>query len=271
MQTTRGKRKYRSPSPTKRKAYVRTGLTGEIELLRLDTVTSPKGVTFSTPLSAQKTISKPKQKTTTFDIPYKTDSFNKKHQSNGFVSPPNDILKSNENTIHSNSTPKTPRTPYRTPKSVRRGQYNSDQRILGTPDYLAPELLLRKGHDSAVDIWALGVCYYEFVTGIPPFNDISPQNVFKNILERCIEWPTDDEALSENTVNTIEEMLTSNPQQRPTAKGVTQLPAFKTTNWDNLLSATPPFVPDPYDPTDTGYFQARNELLNFNLSNFDSY
>jgi hypothetical protein len=38
------------------------------------------------------------------------------------------------------------RTPYRTPKSVRRGEPSSDRRILGTPDYLAPELLLRQEH-----------------------------------------------------------------------------------------------------------------------------
>lgn len=37
----------------------------------------------------------------------------------------------------------TAHTPYRTPKSVRRGNQVSDQRILGTPDYLAPELLLK--------------------------------------------------------------------------------------------------------------------------------
>jgi serine/threonine-protein kinase greatwall len=39
-------------------------------------------------------------------------------------------------------TPKMPKTPFRTPKSVRRGMMGSDERILGTPDYLAPELLL---------------------------------------------------------------------------------------------------------------------------------
>lgn len=39
-------------------------------------------------------------------------------------------------------TPKCVKTPYRTPKSVRRGHVGSDERILGTPDYLAPELLL---------------------------------------------------------------------------------------------------------------------------------
>lgn len=42
----------------------------------------------------------------------------------------------------------------------------------------------RKGHGKEVDWWALGVCLYEFMTGIPPFNDETPQKVFENILIR---------------------------------------------------------------------------------------
>ncbi|XP_066136701.1 serine/threonine-protein kinase greatwall isoform X2 [Saccopteryx bilineata] len=69
-------------------------------------------------------------------------------------------------------------TPYRTPKSVRRGAAPADDgRILGTPDYLAPELLLGRAHGPAVDWWALGVCLFEFLTGIPPFNDETPQQI----------------------------------------------------------------------------------------------
>lgn len=42
----------------------------------------------------------------------------------------------------------------------------------------------RQGHGKEVDWWALGVCLYEFMTGIPPFNDETPQKVFENILSR---------------------------------------------------------------------------------------
>ncbi|XP_063915014.1 serine/threonine-protein kinase greatwall [Zophobas morio] len=241
------KRKQRSPSTDNPpKSFLKTGLTGEMEILRVDSTSPPKGVTFSTPVSSQKPNKAPK--TTRFELPAGN--------------------KTEENVV-SPITPKTPRTPYRTPKSVRRGQWSSDQRILGTPDYLAPELLLRKGHDCAVDWWALGVCFYEFVTGIPPFNDETPQLVFRNILERNIEWPTDDEALSEETVGAIESLLTSEPEKRPRAPEVMKMAVFSNTDWENLLQAQPPFVPDPYDLTDTGYFQARNELLNFNISNFE--
>lgn len=45
-------------------------------------------------------------------------------------------------------------------------------------------LICRQGHGPAVDWWALGVCFYEFLTGIPPFNDETPQKVFDNILNK---------------------------------------------------------------------------------------
>lgn len=59
-----------SPSPGSRKAYIRTGLTGEMEILRVDSASPPKGVTFSTPVSVEKL--KSKNKVTRFKIPVKT-------------------------------------------------------------------------------------------------------------------------------------------------------------------------------------------------------
>lgn len=52
-------------------------------------------------------------------------------------------------------TPKVKQTPFRTPKSVRRNQAASSERILGTPDYLSPELLL-----SYVSYWFLNSLLY---------------------------------------------------------------------------------------------------------------
>lgn len=49
------------------------------------------------------------------------------------------------------------------------------QRAVGTPDYLAPELLLGTGHGPEVDWWSLGVVLYEFVTGSPPFSASTPE------------------------------------------------------------------------------------------------
>lgn len=111
-------------------------------------------------------------------------------------------------------------TPYRTPKSVRRGAAPAEgERILGTPDYLAPELLLTQPHGSAVDWWALGVCLFEFLTGIPPFNDETSTQVFQNILKRDIPWPEGEEKLSDNAQNAIDILLTIDTTKRAGLKG----------------------------------------------------
>lgn len=260
LSNVRAKRKLRSPSPSQtHKAYVKTNLTGQMEILKLEKTSPLKGgVTFSTPVQTDKL----KMKATRFELPDSTQDDERLSSSTGnhLASP---ISQSVE------CTPITPRTPYRTPKSVRRARWSSDQRVLGTPDYLAPELLLRQGHDCAVDWWSLGVCLYEFVTGFPPFNDSTAKKVFKNILGHNIEWPEGEEALSTEIIDAIESLLTHDPEMRPKAKEVMEMNVFRNIDWNNLLSITPPFVPDPFDPQDTGYFQARNELLNFNLSNYD--
>ena len=64
---------------------------------------------------------------------------------------------------------------------------------MGTPDYLAPELLLGTGHGPEVDWWALGCILYEFIAGVPPFNADTPEEIFDNILDRNIEWPDEED------------------------------------------------------------------------------
>merc|ERR1712070_510272 len=54
--------------------------------------------------------------------------------------------------------------------------------LCGTPDYLAPEIILNEGHDKAVDYWALGVLIYEMVAGMPPFYADDPMEVYEKIL-----------------------------------------------------------------------------------------
>ncbi|OXB84645.1 UNVERIFIED_CONTAM: hypothetical protein H355_001122 [Colinus virginianus] len=160
-------------------------------------------------------------------------------------------------------------TPYRTPKSVRRGAAPAEgERILGTPDYLAPELLLTKPHGSAVDWWALGVCLFEFLTGIPPFNDETPAQVFQNILKRDIPWPEGEEKLSDNAQNAIDILLTIDSTKRAGLKELKHHPLFHGVDWENLQHQPMPFIPQPDDETDTSYFDARNNAQHLTVSGF---
>lgn len=63
-------------------------------------------------------------------------------------------------------------------------------RIIGTPDYIAPEIVNGSGSLSSpcIDWWSVGVILFEFLTGIPPFNDDSPEKIFENISNLKIEW-----------------------------------------------------------------------------------
>jgi len=176
-------------------------------------------------------------------------------------------------------TPTTPRltaglpTPLRTPKSVQRAGRAGEEagtRLLGTPDYLAPELLLGREHGRAVDWWALGVCLYEFCTGVPPFSDTQPELVFKNILNLSLEWPEGEEALSDAAVEAILSLLCLDPDRR--ADGDTlqhHTPLTRSVAWTTILDQQPPFVPQPDSNTDTTYFDARNNMQGLRVSSVD--
>lgn len=64
-------------------------------------------------------------------------------------------------------------------------------RLVGTPDYMAPEILrgISISHKS-LDWWSLGVMIFEFLTGLPPFNDDTVEKVYQNILDLKIPWDT---------------------------------------------------------------------------------
>lgn len=62
--------------------------------------------------------------------------------------------------------------------------------LCGTPEYLAPEIVLSKGHGKAVDWWALGILAFEMLAGYPPFYDDHPMGIYEKILANKIAFPS---------------------------------------------------------------------------------
>jgi len=59
----------------------------------------------------------------------------------------------------------------------------------GTPEYIAPEIILNTGYYFAVDWYSMGIFIYEMMNGRPPFMDTDPTNIFKMILNDKIRFP----------------------------------------------------------------------------------
>ncbi|KAL2539409.1 putative serine/threonine protein kinase IREH1 [Abeliophyllum distichum] len=131
---------------------------------------------------------------------------------------------------------------------------------VGTPDYLAPEILLGTGHGFTADWWSVGVILFELIVGIPPFNAEHPQKIFDNILNRKIPWPRVPEEMSPEAHDLIDQLLTEDPNERLGARGaseVKQHPFFRDINWYTLARQKAAFVPASESALDTSYFTSR--------------
>lgn len=137
---------------------------------------------------------------------------------------------------------------------------DSHQSAVGTPDYLAPEILLGTGHGYASDWWSVGIILFEFITGIPPFTADHPEIIFDNILNRKIPWPSVPTYMSLEAQDLIDRLLLHDPKLRLGAKGASEVkahPFFSRVDWDNLALQKAAFVPQPDSIDDTSYFVSR--------------
>ncbi|OBZ70089.1 Serine/threonine-protein kinase cek1 [Grifola frondosa] len=145
------------------------------------------------------------------------------------------------------------------------GTSPGDQKVVGTPDYLAPETILGlRGDDAAVDWWALGVITYEFLYGIPPFHDETPEKVFENILSGHIDWHEDYIECSPEARDFMQRLMTLDPTQRLGANGADEVkahPFFAGIDWDKVTTTEAAFIPQVTDPESTDYFDPRGAVL----------
>ncbi|XP_040047993.2 microtubule-associated serine/threonine-protein kinase 1 isoform X2 [Gasterosteus aculeatus] len=137
-----------------------------------------------------------------------------------------------------------------------------DKQVCGTPEYIAPEVILRQGYGKPVDWWAMGIILYEFLLGCVPFFGDTPEELFGQVITDDIVWPEGDEALPVDAQHLISSLLQTNPLVRLGTGGafeVKQHSFFAAVNWNSLLRQKAEFIPHLESEEDTSYFDTRSE------------
>ncbi|KAJ3601755.1 hypothetical protein NHX12_032721 [Muraenolepis orangiensis] len=137
-----------------------------------------------------------------------------------------------------------------------------DKQVCGTPEYIAPEVILRRGYGKPVDWWAMGIILYEFLVGCVPFFGDTPEELFGQVITDDIVWPEGEEALPADAQHLISTLLQTNPLVRLGTGGafeVKQHSFFSEVDWNSLLRQKAEFIPHLESEEDTSYFDTRSE------------
>uniref|UniRef100_A0A8C3PES3 cAMP-dependent protein kinase n=1 Tax=Chrysemys picta bellii TaxID=8478 RepID=A0A8C3PES3_CHRPI len=135
--------------------------------------------------------------------------------------------------------------------------------LCGTPEYLAPEIILSKGYNKAVDWWALGVLIYEMAAGYPPFFADQPIQIYEKIVSGKVRFPSH---FSSDLKDLLRNLLQVDLTKRygNLKNGVNDIKNhkwFATTDWIAIYQrkVEAPFIPKCRGPGDTSNFDDYEE------------
>ncbi|KAI9310145.1 kinase-like domain-containing protein [Dichotomocladium elegans] len=125
--------------------------------------------------------------------------------------------------------------------------------VCGTPNYIAPEILFKTGHDSKVDLWSIGVLMFTLLVGKHPFQQKDVKHIYKKIRENSdvpsYEFPSDI-YVSNNAKDLIGRILVNKPELRPSVPETLRHPFFQ----EGLLPCAIPVIALTRQPTERELF-----------------
>ncbi|CAD8206083.1 unnamed protein product [Paramecium octaurelia] len=148
-------------------------------------------------------------------------------------------------------------TDYGLAKFLSKGQVT--QSIVGTPEYLAPEVITQQGHAFTADWWCLGILIYEMLCGKTPFFSENRNQMFRNIVESELKFPSTLHITPE-CKSLLTSLLKKKPNERLGNKGdaeeIKKHPWFKRMDFQRLIAKEiqAPIIPDLQSATDLSNF-----------------
>lgn len=133
---------------------------------------------------------------------------------------------------------------------------------VGTPDYIAPEVLLKKGYGMECDWWSLGAIMYEMLVGYPPFYSEDPMSTCRKIVNWRNHLKFPEEARLSSEAKDLISRLLCNVDLRIGTKGAHEIkahPWFGGVEWEKLYQMEAAFIPEVNDELDTQNFEKFEE------------
>jgi len=119
--------------------------------------------------------------------------------------------------------------------------------VIGSPYYMAPELIFGKGYSYYIDLWSLGVMLFEFLTGTVPFGQgaADPYQVYEAAATKVVSFPPELKDIE--AMRLIDQLLSKVPERRlgTSYSALKDHAWFRNWDWDKLMERQllPPYVP----------------------------
>lgn len=146
--------------------------------------------------------------------------------------------------------------------------------MVGTVDYIAPEVFSKDGYNQTVDWWSLGTILYEMLIGFPPFCGKDPTITCRKVMnfKKTFEIPKNAD-ISPEAVDLLKKLITD-ANVRLGRNGVDEIkahPFFRKTDWNRIRQMKAPYIPIVKSETDTSNFEKFEESPNWHEDYLKEY